>query len=162
MMVIQVHHPWWESIVELQCHQATSLQAITSWFIFNLIIAQEVLDSKWNTLQQVRKTHPLKATLNIIAIDDTVILWCLCYKYHRNTYCRHIIINCNLHIFNPLFKGLFHLWGFFLNFFHIYSYYSRAGYNGMPMVDTKFVWHSSFLMANWEWVMLRILNWTDQ
>ena len=53
-MVIQIYHPIWIHIVGIHCHQAKSLQATISSFIFNLIIYSLELDSNWNTMQQVR------------------------------------------------------------------------------------------------------------
>ena len=54
MMEVQIHHPCWEiHIVVIPCHQAKSLQATTSSFIFILILLFLELDSNWNTMQQV-------------------------------------------------------------------------------------------------------------
>ena len=67
MMVIQVHHPWWEGIVVIQFLPAMSLQAMRSWLILKqTILIATIMDSKWNTIQQVSKTHQFKIKLNII------------------------------------------------------------------------------------------------
>ena len=67
MMVVQVHHPWWESIVVIQFLPAMSRQAMRSWFILKLTgIMTIIMVSKWNIIQQV--THQLKTTLNIMGI----------------------------------------------------------------------------------------------
>ena len=59
MMVVQIHHPCWEiHIVVIPCHQAKSLQATTSSFIFILILLSLEMDSNWNTMQQVRIHMP--------------------------------------------------------------------------------------------------------
>ena len=66
MTVVQVLHSWWESIVVLQFHQAIYLPAMRSWFIWLLTSFPNFMDSKWNIIQQVSKTHQFKRTLNII------------------------------------------------------------------------------------------------
>ena len=67
MTGVQVHHPWWESIAVIRFLPAMSLQAMRSWFILKqTIIMAIIMDSKWNTIQQVSKTHQFKIKLNII------------------------------------------------------------------------------------------------
>ena len=71
MMVVQVRHLLWESIVVIQFHPATYLPVMRFWFILKLtIIMAIIMDSKWNTIQQVSKTNQFKTTLYVIEIDS--------------------------------------------------------------------------------------------
>ena len=55
MMVLQVHHPFWEiRIAAIPCRQAKSLQATNYSFIFIRMDLTLELDSNWNTMKQVR------------------------------------------------------------------------------------------------------------
>ena len=52
-----------DNMLFLLSHQALRFQ-----FIFNLIRLEQEVDSKWNTIQQVSKTHQFKTTLNISVV----------------------------------------------------------------------------------------------
>jgi hypothetical protein len=55
MMVVQIHHQYWEiHIVVIPCHLTKPRQATTSLFIFILIMLALALDLNWNMMQQVR------------------------------------------------------------------------------------------------------------
>ena len=82
MTVVQVHHLWWESIVVLQFLLAMSLQAMRSWFNFNLMNMKMILmvDSKWNTIHYVSKSHQFKTKKNSVTFQkwimyDHRIIW---------------------------------------------------------------------------------------
>ena len=85
MTGVQVHHPWWESIAMIRFLPAMSLQAMRSWFILKQIIGMAIImDSKWNTIQQVSKTHQFKIKLNIIYAKFFGISIILLFKSDKN------------------------------------------------------------------------------
>ena len=101
MMGVQVHHPWWESIVVFQFLPAMSLQAMRSWFSFILMVVKKELDSKWNTIQQVNKsnqviTHKIKIILTIMEIDTSFLEYYLFLSSFIFTYNGQ---NCHFHSF---------------------------------------------------------------
>ena len=51
---LKQRHPRWLENIVIPHHQAKSLQATNSYFIFNLMGLAHQLDSNWNTMQQVR------------------------------------------------------------------------------------------------------------
>ena len=56
MMVVQWHLQWLENIV-IPYHLKSSHQAMRSLFIFIQILAGQILDSNWCTIQQVNNTN---------------------------------------------------------------------------------------------------------
>ena len=54
MTVVQLPHPYWESIVVLKYHLASSLQAMRYWFNSKLILVSQKVDLDWNIHTRVR------------------------------------------------------------------------------------------------------------
>ena len=126
MMVVQVHHPWWESIVVVQFLPATYLPVIRLWFILKrTFIFAIIMDSKWNTIQQVSKSHQFKTTLTTYHIDkfweysSFPGIFILCKKSYQNCQNERIFsmtFKCGYYLKQEFYHQLINLdikWHFF-------------------------------------------------
>ena len=74
MTVVQLHHPYWESIVVLKYHLASSLQAMRYWFNFELILVSQKVDLDWNIQEPNIHTRVRHTKLILVIIINYLTL----------------------------------------------------------------------------------------